>query len=117
MVFDPAETMSVDERTTLQNGRLRAMLDRLLAVDGPLGRRLRAAGVDAGAGLTVADLPRLPFTTKSDLWQHYPLGLLAVPTDEVTCIHGSSGTGGRPTLVAYTAGDIALWANVMARAL
>jgi phenylacetate-CoA ligase len=115
--FDPAETMSVDERTVLQTGRLRGLVDRLLAAGGLLGRRLRAAGVDSGAGLTLADLPRLPMTTKADLWEHYPMGLLAVPAEDVTCIHGSSGTGGRPTLVAYTAGDVALWANVMARSL
>jgi phenylacetate-CoA ligase len=116
-VFDAAETMSVDERTDLQTRRLRGLVDRLLVVDGLLGRRLRAAGIDSGAGLTLADLSRLPVTTKPDLWEHYPLGMLAVPAAEVTCIHGSSGTGGRPTLVAYTAADIALWANVMARSL
>jgi phenylacetate-CoA ligase len=115
--FDPAETMSVDERVAVQTDRLRRLVDRLLAADGVLGRRLRAAGVDSGAGLDLTDLPRLPMTTKADLWEHYPLGMLAVPAEEVACVHGSSGTGGRPTLVAYTAGDIALWANVMARAL
>jgi phenylacetate-CoA ligase len=117
VAFDPAETISVDERTALQTERLRRLVDRLLAADGLLGRRLREAGVDSGAGLTLADLPRLPTTIKADLWEHYPLGLLAVRPEEVTCVHGSSGTGGRPTLVAYTAGDIALWANVMARSL
>ncbi|MGC9669537.1 phenylacetate--CoA ligase family protein [Planosporangium sp. 12N6] len=116
-VFDQAEAMSVDERSALQTDRLRALVDRLLAADGLLGRRLRAAGVDSGAGLSLADLPRLPHTTKVDLWEHYPLGMLAVPADEVACIHGSSGTGGRSTLVAYTAADVALWANVMARSL
>jgi phenylacetate-CoA ligase len=117
MEFDAAETMSVDERTTLQTARLRGLVHRLLALDGVLGRRLRAVGVDSEHGLGLADLPRLPLTTKADLWEHYPLGMLAVPTEDVVCIHGSSGTGGRPTLVAYTAGDLALWANVMARAL
>ena len=67
--------------------------------------------------MTLADLPRLPVTTKADLWEHYPLGLVIVPAEDVVCVHGSSGTGGRPTLVAYTAGDLALWANVMARSL
>jgi phenylacetate-CoA ligase len=115
--FDPAETMSTDERAELQAARLRDMVGRLLAVDGLLGRRLHGAGVDSAAGLGLADLPKLPVTTKADLWEHYPLGMLAVPAADVTCIHGSSGTGGRPTLVAYTAGDVALWGNVMARAL
>jgi phenylacetate-CoA ligase len=117
MVFDPAETMSVDERAGLQTERLRALVDRLLAADGVQARRLREAGVTAGAGLTLDDLARLPTTGKRDLWEHYPYGMLAVPRSEVVCVHGSSGTGGRPTLVAYTAGDLALWANVMARSL
>src|SRR5689334_18785973 len=115
--FDPAETLSVDERTELQTGRLRNLVDRLLAADGLLGRRLRAAGVPAGADVTLADLPGLPTTTKTDLWGHYPLGMVIVPAEDVVCVHGSSGTGGRPTLVGYTAGDLALWANVMARSL
>ncbi len=45
--------------------------------------------------------PRLPFTYKSDLWDSYPFGLLAVPRSEVVAVHGSSGTGGRPTLICY----------------
>jgi phenylacetate-CoA ligase len=117
MVFDPAESMSVDERTALQTDRLRALVDRLLALDGPQAHRLRAAGVDAGTGLTLADLPRLPTTTKTDLWESYPYGMLAVPLDDVVCLHGSSGTGGRPTLVGYTKADLDLWGRMMARCL
>jgi phenylacetate-CoA ligase len=117
MVFDPAETMSVDERTALQSKRLGALVDRLLAAGGLQARRLREAGVDAGAPLTLDDLPRLPTTGKADLWEHYPFGMLAVPMSDVVCVHGSSGTGGRPTLVAYTKADIALWAHCMARCL
>src|SRR5205814_2166137 len=115
MVFDPAESMSVDERTALQTDRLRALVDRLLALDGPQAQRLRTAGVDAGTGLTLDDLPRLPTTTKTDLWESYPYGMLAVPLDQVVCLHGSSGTGGRPTLVGYTKGDLDLWGRMMAR--
>src|SRR2546421_7033912 len=117
MVFDPAESMSVDERTALQTDRLRALVDRLLALDGPQAARLRVAGVDAGTGLTLADLPRLPTTTKTDLWESYPYGMLAVPLDDVVCLHGSSGTGGRPTLVGYTKADLDLWGRMMARCL
>jgi phenylacetate-CoA ligase len=118
MIFDRAETMSADERTTLQTERLRTMVDRLLAVDGGLqGERLRAAGVEGGAGLTLADLERLPVVTKPDLWEAYPFGMLSVPIEECTTVHGSSGTSGRPTLVAYTKDDIDLWAHVVARGL
>jgi phenylacetate-CoA ligase len=56
-------------------------------------------------------------TGKSDLWEAYPFGMVAVPADDVVVMHGSSGTGGRPTLVAYTRADLALWARMCARAL
>src|SRR5262249_46559971 len=56
-------------------------------------------------------------TSKQDLWDTYPFGLLAVPRDQVVAVHGSSGTGGRPTLVAYTKADISLWSRMCARAL
>ncbi|HKD99074.1 MAG TPA: phenylacetate--CoA ligase [Micromonosporaceae bacterium] len=118
MIFDRAEAVSVDERAATQTERLRSMVDRLLAVDGGLqARRLRDTGVTSGAGLTLDDLPGLPTVSKRDLWESYPFGMLAVPLSETVCVHGSSGTSGRPTLVAYTAADIALWAHVVARSL
>jgi phenylacetate-CoA ligase len=118
MVFDRAEAMSTDERAALQTERLRLMIDRLLAVDGGVqAARLRAAGVTSGAELTLADLPRLPKVTKTDLWDAYPLGMLAVPIEDCVVVHGSSGTSGRPTLVAYTSNDVDLWAHVVARGL
>ena len=117
-MFDrTAETMSRDERRALQTERLGPLVDRLLAVDGLQGRRLRDSGVDSGAALTPEDLPKLPFTTKQDLWDNYPLGLLAVPAEDVVAVHGSSGTGGRPTLVGYTRDDLDVWAQMCARSL
>jgi phenylacetate-coenzyme A ligase PaaK-like adenylate-forming protein len=112
-----AETMSDDERAALQTQRLGALLGRLADASPFYQRRLGDAGVDAGAGVTLDDLPALPFTTKADLWDHYPWGLLAVPREQVVRVHGSSGTGGRPTLVAYSRGDLGVWAEVCARAL
>jgi phenylacetate-CoA ligase len=112
-----AETMSDDERAALQTHRLGALLGRLADVSPFYQRRLRDAGVDAGAPVTLDDLAGLPFTTKADLWDHYPWGMLAVPREQVVRVHGSSGTGGRPTLVAYSRGDLAIWAEVCARAL
>jgi phenylacetate-coenzyme A ligase PaaK-like adenylate-forming protein len=118
-MFEPdAESMPPERLVVLQRDRLRALADRLLTVDGGLqGRRLRAAGVTGGGDLTLADLPALPFTTKRDLWDAYPFGLLAVGQRDVVAVHGSSGTGGRPTLVAYTRDDLRLWARMCARAL
>jgi phenylacetate-CoA ligase len=112
-----AEAMSADERSALQEQRLRALVDRLLAVDGVQGRRLRDAGIDSGAAVSLADLPSLPTTAKSDLWDTYPFGLLAVAREDVVAVHGSSGTGGRPTLVGYTRADLDLWGEVVARSL
>lgn len=118
MLWDPvAESMSRDERAQLQTNRLRGLVDRLIAAGGVQGRRLVEAGVTGGADVSLADMARLPTTSKPDLWQHYPFGLLAVPREEVAAVHGSSGTGGRPTLVSYTRADLALWAEVCARAL
>jgi phenylacetate-CoA ligase len=112
-----AETMSDDERAAVQSERLGALLRRLAGASPFSKRRLADAGVDARSAVTLDDLRSLPFTTKADLWDHYPWGLLAVPREQVVRVHGSSGTGGRPTLVAYSRGDLAIWAEVCARAL
>jgi phenylacetate-CoA ligase len=115
---DPdAEGIDPERRRVVQERRLRGLIDRLLSANGLQAERLRAAGVAAGAGLTLADLPKLPMVSKPDLWASYPSGLQAVDSDQIVCIHGSSGTGGRPTLVPYTAQDVDIWAQVMARAL
>lgn len=112
-----AEAMSTDERAALQQRRLGDLVDRLLAVDGLQGRRLREAGVTDGADVSLAGLAALPTTRKQDLWDAYPYGLLAVPQRDVVAVHGSSGTGGRPTLVGYTRDDLALWGAMCARSL
>ncbi len=118
MIFDPAEAISTDQRAALQTSRLRTMVDRLLAVEGGLqGDRLRAAGVTSGADLTLDDLPKLPVVTKPDLWDAYPFGLLTIPVEQCVTVHGSSGTSGRPTLVAYSPADMDIWSNVVARSL
>jgi len=117
-MFDAvAEAMSADERAALQERRLRTMVDRLLQVGGVQADRLRDAGVTSGQDVSLERLSDLPTTSKQDLWDAYPFGLLAVPKDDVVAVHGSSGTGGRPTLVGYTRGDLELWAQVVARAL
>src|SRR3954451_3594856 len=112
-----AEAMSSDERHAVQVHRLRDLIDRLLAADGVQAKRLRAAGVNAGAAVGMRDLPNLPTTEKQDLWDHYPFGMLSVAREDVVAVHGSSGTGGRPTLVGYTKADLELWGEMVARSL
>ncbi len=93
-MFEPdAESMPAEPLTGLQLERLRALIDRLLALGGLQGTRLKEAGVAAGADVNLATLSRLPTTDKRDLWEAYPFGLLAVPRTEVVAVHGSSGTG------------------------
>jgi phenylacetate-CoA ligase len=115
---EAAESLSRDELRALQLERLRATVGRVLAGAPPLRDRLREAGVDAPEAIgSLDDLARLPFTQKADLREHYPFGLLAVPRERLVRIHASSGTGGKPTIVGYTAADLDLWADVMARSM
>lgn len=84
----------------------------------PLYRtKFEAAGIVPDDIRTLADVEKLPFTTKEDLRSAYPFGMFAVPMDHVRRIHASSGTTGRPTVVGYTAGDLDRWADIIARSL
>jgi phenylacetate-CoA ligase len=76
-----------------------------------------AAGVRPGDVGSLSDLGRFPFTTKADLRDSYPFGMFAVPREEVVRVHASSGTTGRPTVVGYTADDVSMWADVVARSI
>src|SRR5262249_16337495 len=78
--------------------------------------KLTGNGIIAHDIGSIQDLRRLPFTTKDDLRANYPFGMLAVSLNEVIRIHASSGTTGRPTVVAYTRNDLSLWSELMARA-
>jgi len=66
---------------------------------------------------SIDDLHMLPFTTKDDLREAYPYGMISVPMEQVVRVHASSGTTGKQTVVAYTKNDIDLWSEVMARSL
>ncbi|MCL2697401.1 MAG: phenylacetate--CoA ligase [Oscillospiraceae bacterium] len=66
---------------------------------------------------SIADLKKLPFTTKQDLRDNYPYGMFAVPLSEVVRIHASSGTTGKQTVVGHTQRDIDIWAECAARSL
>jgi len=112
-----AEAMSPEERVALQTERLRALVTRLLDSSSLYQERLGVAGVERGERVGLDNLRSLPFTTKRDLWDRYPWGMLTIPREQVVRVHGSSGTGGRPTLVGYSRGDLALWAEVCARSL
>ena len=111
-----AETMPRDELERLQMARVRSCVARLLA-SGAAFYRQRLGPIAPDDLRSIEDLARLPFTTKNDLREQYPFGLLAAPSREIVRIHASSGSTGKPTVVAYTRADLALWANVLARGL
>jgi phenylacetate-CoA ligase len=111
MIWNPAaETMAPAERRALQLTRLRETVR--WAVERVSLVRERIGTIEIRS---LDDLLALPFTRKSDLREHYPFGLFAVPRAEVVRIHASSGTKGKPTVVGYTTGDLDVWREVMAR--
>ncbi len=118
MIWDEKrECMERGELEALQLERLQAVVARVYEKVPFYRRRFDKAGVAPGDIKSLADLRRLPFTSKDDLRENYPLGLLTVPQAEVLEIHGSSGTTGKPVIMAYTKRDIDTWSEVMARTL
>ena len=115
-IWDKEETLPRSELDSLQISRLRKTVEQVQQV--PLYQKKFAdAGVRPGQIQTLDDLQRLPFTTKADLRGEYPLGMLAVEKKDVARYHGSSGTTGQPTMVAYTQNDLKMWSNLCARFL
>jgi phenylacetate-CoA ligase len=115
-IWDPDETLSRDRLEALQIERLGRLVDKVSQV--PFYRQAFSERGIASDGIrSLDDLRALPFTTKEDLRQNHPLGFLTVPRSELARIHGSSGTTGKPTFVAYTAGDLDTWSGLCARFL
>ncbi|WP_027399526.1 phenylacetate--CoA ligase family protein [Anaerovorax odorimutans] len=114
---EPMETMSRDEMINLQNNRLKDMVTRVYHNVEFYRKKMQSLGIEPGDINTIEDLVKLPFTTKKDLRDNYPFGLFAVPKSEIIRLHASSGTTGKPTVVAYTRKDINTFAEVVARAL
>ena len=115
--LEPIEKASTDELRSLQLKRLKATLHHAYNNSAVYRAKFDAAGVHPDDCNTLADLAKFPFTTKADLRDSYPFGMLAVPREQCVRIHASSGTTGKPTVVAYTQNDIDVWANVVARSL
>jgi phenylacetate-CoA ligase len=116
MIFEPElETLPREQLRALQSERLQSLL-AYVKERVPLYRK-RLAAVEPGDIASVDELRRLPFTRKADLRDTYPFGMFAVPREELSRIHASSGTTGKLTVVGYTAADLELFARVNARSL
>ncbi|MET7639913.1 phenylacetate--CoA ligase PaaK [Streptomyces sp. NPDC005438] len=116
-LLDEVERLPEPELRALQLARLKATL-RLAYQEVELYRRkFDAAGVHPDDCRELGDLARFPFTTKDDLRDSYPFGMMAVPMDRVRRLHASSGTTGTPTVVGYSDRDLETWADVVARSI
>ncbi|MCA8906547.1 MAG: phenylacetate--CoA ligase, partial [Rhodospirillaceae bacterium] len=115
--LEPIEKASRDELAAVQLERLRWTLNHAYANSPFYKKRFDDAGVHPDDLKTLSDLAKFPFTVKSDLRDNYPFGMFAVPMDQVSRIHASSGTTGKPTVVGYTKNDISTWADVVARSI
>jgi phenylacetate-CoA ligase len=113
----PEFSLSLDALRALQLQRLKETLKHAYDNQQPYRAKCDAAGVTPADLRTLDDLRRFPFTAKSDLRDAYPYGMLAVPREKCVRVHASSGTTGRPTVVGYSARDIATWGELMARSL
>ena len=111
------ETASVDELRALQLHRMKASLNHAYSNSPAYKAKFDAHGVHPDDLHALGDLAKFPFTGKSDLRDNYPFGMFAVPMEQITRIHASSGTTGKPTVVGYTKEDIDVWAEVVARSI
>jgi phenylacetate-CoA ligase len=114
---DAVEHASRDELAALQLQRLKWSLGHAYEHVPHYKAAFDAAGVHPDDLRQLSDLSRFPFTTKQNLRDNYPFGMFAVPREQVARIHASSGTTGQPTVVGYTAGDISIWADLVARSI
>ncbi|HEX9557785.1 MAG TPA: AMP-binding protein [Reyranella sp.] len=113
----PEIKLSLDALRAVQLERLKSVLSRAYQHQAPYRAKCQAAGVHPDDLHRLEDLERFPFTSKADLRDAYPFGMLAIAREKCVRLHASSGTTGRPTVVGYSAHDIDTWAGVMARSL
>ncbi|WP_236622694.1 phenylacetate--CoA ligase family protein [Methanococcoides methylutens] len=95
--------------------KLKDLLKRVASGSPFYQKKFEEAGLDIDSIKTIEDIAKLPFTTKEELRDAYPLGLQAVPDEKIIRIHSSSGTTGSPVIIPYTQKDVDVWAEMMMR--
>jgi phenylacetate-CoA ligase len=116
--FHPASApdfLPTERLQEVQLRRLRAVVARAYEHVALFRQRMEKRGLTPESIGSLADIAKLPFTIKTDLRDTYPFGLFASPIGDVVRLHASSGTTGKPIVVAYTREDVDVWAEVMAR--
>jgi phenylacetate-CoA ligase len=104
-----------EQLRAIQLQRLQSVVARAYVNVGLFRSRMEKRGLTPASIKSLADIARLPFTVKNDLRDTYPFGLFASPMEEVVRLHASSGTTGKPIVVAYTQADLDVWSEVMVR--
>ena len=117
-IRDPKiECMSRDEMAALQSRRLVDVVKKVYDHVEFYRKKMQESGVEPGDIKSIEDISKLPFTTKEDLKNNYPFGLLAIPMKDVVRVQGTSGTTGKLTIAPYSQKDVDVWGECVARGL
>lgn len=114
-IWSSEETLEREQFEQIQLERLQKTVARIWQNVPHYKHKFLEAGIEPGDIRSLSDLARLPFTVKADFRDNYPFGLFASPKKDVVRFHASSGTTGKPTVVGYTAGDMEVWKELIAR--
>lgn len=117
MILHDTEIIPLEDMRKLQSGRLKSTVQKVYCNVPFYKRKFTDNSVIPTDINTIQDIVKLPFTTKKELRENYPFGLFAIPRTQITRLHASSGTSGKPTVVAYSKQDIEMWSEIAARAI
>ncbi|SET94863.1 phenylacetate--CoA ligase PaaK [Natrinema hispanicum] len=117
MVYAPVESEDREELRAIQEERLHETVEHAYENVPFYREQLEEAGVEPSDIASLEDIAKLPMTTKEDFRDEYPDGLFAVDDEEITRLHASSGTTGKPKIVSYSDDDLDVWSEVVARSL
>lgn len=111
------ETMSREDMRSLQGARLRKLVQYVYHNLEFYRNKMQELSITPDDIKTIDDIVKLPFTTKQDLRDNYPFGMISAPRSQIIRIHASSGTTGNPTICGYTRHDLTVWQESVSRCL
>ncbi len=115
MIWAKEETLPREEIEAIQLEKLKKLVKRMYDGAPYFRKKMDDLGLKPDCIQTIKDVQKLPFTTKQEMRDNYPFKMLMVPMSDIVRIHASSGTTGKPTVVAYTKADLEMWAECVAR--
>ncbi|NLP30105.1 MAG: phenylacetate--CoA ligase [Clostridiales bacterium] len=114
-IWSENEKLDREQYRAIQLKRLKETVTRVYENVPYYRQKLKDHGVEPGDIKSLEDIKKIPFTVKDDFRENYPFGLFAVPHKQIVRFHASSGTTGKPTVVAYTKKDMETWKELIAR--